>query len=137
MIRILRTRTQPLASCICYTNIFVAGICYTNIFVAGGDVNVQVQQEYHELFETSNVDPAAVLRWRNRALRFVLNPDASASTQSNTDTAAIGWQTVGKAAWAINQSANSKHRFCLCLQPKASYHTSFSLGELSVASVDA
>ena len=39
---------------------------------------VQVQQEYHMLFETPAADPDAVNRWRNRALRFVLPPDTNA-----------------------------------------------------------
>ena len=37
---------------------------------------VQVQAEYRDLFDASATDPEAVLRWRNRALRFVLPPDS-------------------------------------------------------------
>ena len=39
------------------------------------DDALQVQQEYHDLFETPAGDPEAVMRWRNRALRFVLAPE--------------------------------------------------------------
>ena len=35
-----------------------------------------MRQEYHELFETPAGDPDAVMRWRNRALRFVLASDS-------------------------------------------------------------
>ena len=39
---------------------------------------VQVQQEYHALFEVPAADSDAVMRWRNRALRFVLTPHPDA-----------------------------------------------------------
>ena len=39
---------------------------------------VQVQQEYHALFEMPAADSDAVMRWRNRALRFVLTPQPDA-----------------------------------------------------------
>lgn len=38
---------------------------------------MQVQQEYHSLFESNTGDPETVTRWRNRALRFVLPSDSA------------------------------------------------------------
>ena len=35
-----------------------------------------MQQEYQALFESPAGDPDAVMRWRNRALRFVLASDS-------------------------------------------------------------
>ena len=40
----------------------------------------QVQQEYHALFETPEGDPDAVMRWRNRAMRFVLSAETCATS---------------------------------------------------------
>lgn len=45
----------------------------------------QVQQEYHALFETSDGDPDAVMRWRNRAMRSVLPPETGAKSANQAD----------------------------------------------------
>ena len=46
----------------------------------------QVQAEYRDLFETTASDTEALLRWRNRALRFVLTPDSSTSNSGKAGT---------------------------------------------------
>lgn len=48
----------------------------------------EVQQEYHALFETPAGDPDAVLRWRNRAMRFVLSSETHGTcpTQAGSHT---------------------------------------------------
>ena len=63
---------------------------YSTISAVSTDWPVQVQQEYRDLFETSAADPEALLRWRNRALRFVLpseqsTPESAKASKSLVD----------------------------------------------------
>ena len=89
----------------------------------------QVQQEYHALFETSAGDPDAVMRWRNRAMRFVLS--------SETDPA-YAHQADSKRQSSSGSECVCVHTRCTCISTKQScttvtHHTSNSskLGEMS------
>ena len=70
----------------------------------------QVQQEYQALFETPAGDPDAVLRWRNRAMRFVLSSetDSTCGEPAGSEKQPL---SPGKQCWCT-----TLHAVCVFLQ---------------------
>ncbi len=87
---------------------------------------LQVQHEYDMLFETAAADPEAVLRWRNRALRFVLPPagnDATAGQSSPRPAPGMSFTKLHCRFWyqtctgGVVRNTTSMHAARILQQP--------------------